>query len=639
MFDLFRSRDKAVRIVLGVMLGFVGLSMLLYLIPSFSGMGGTGGADSQVIAQVGDDTITLRQVQIQIQGLVKNRQIPAQLLGIYVPQIVDQMVTERALAYEAKRLGFAISDTDLANTLQNLGGGRFNDTAAYKQFVEEQGFSVPEFENNLRDSILTVRLESVVGKSIVVSPDEVKAEFSKRNDKIKLSYLVFDEGNLKSKINPTEDELKTFFSQHKNAYRMPEQRNASVLVVDQAKVENGIQISPDQLHAAYSMNLDSFRTPERIHARHILLTTTGKSKDEIPAIRKKIEGILTQLKSGADFAEVAKTNSQDPGSASKGGDLGWVVRGQMVKPFEAAAFSVKPGQLSDVITTDYGFHIIQVLEHQDARVKPFDEVKAELEASQKKQALSQTMQRLADQTVAELRKTPQQAPQIAAKLGLTLVTAQKLGPSDPVPGLVSPQLSQAIAGLQKNAVGEPVAIGTEKMAIPVCTDVIPSRPAEFSEVINQIRTSYSAAAVMKLEAEYGVKAAADLKSGMDIQAVAKSLGVEVKTPDAFAIVGAVEGFGPANALTGAFSKNLGDVVGPYTVSNKTLVGKIVEKTSGDPALLVAQRESITQEIKSRKVQEAQSLFEDSIRTKLTQQGKIKINKEALSRLSAGYNQG
>jgi peptidyl-prolyl cis-trans isomerase D len=639
MFDLFRSRDKAVRIVLGVMLGFVGLSMLLYLIPSFSGMGGTGGADSQVIAQVGDDPITLRQVQIQIQGLVKNRQIPAQLLGIYVPQIVDQMVTERALAYEAKRLGFAISDTDLANTLQNLGGGRFNDTAAYKQFVEEQGFSVPEFENNLRDSILTVRLESVVGKSIVVSPDEVKDEFSKRNDKIKLSYLVFDESNLKSKINPTEDELKTYFGQHKNAYRMPEQRNASVLVVDQAKVESGIQISPDQLHASYSANLDSFRTPERIHARHILLTTTGKSKDEIPAIRKKIEGILTQLKSGADFAEVAKTNSQDPGSASKGGDLGWVVRGQMVKPFEAAAFSVKPGQLSDIITTDYGFHIIQVLEHQDARVKPFDEVKAELVTAQKKQALAQTMQRLADQAVAELRKAPQQGAQIAAKLGLTLVTAQKLGPSDPVPGLVSPQLSQAIAGLHKNAVGEPVAIGTEKMAIPVCTDVIPSRPAEFSEVVNQIRTSYSAAAIMKLEAEYGVKAAADLKAGKDIQAIAKSLGVEVKTPDAFAIVGAVEGFGPANALTGAFSKNLGDVVGPYTVSNKTLVGKIVEKTSGDPALLAAQREGITQEIKSRKVQEAQSLFEDSIRTKLTQQGKIKINKEALSRLSAGYNQG
>lgn len=637
MFDLFRSRDKIVRILLGGLLVVVALSMLIYLIPGYGGGGGGNSADP-VVAEVGKDTITQREVQLQVQGLIKNRQLPTQLLSLYVPQIVDQMVNEHAMAYEAQRMGFSVSDAELADTIRSIGGGRFTDPATYKQFVEDQGYSVPDFERSLRDSMLTARLGAVAAKSVIVTPAEVQAEFSHRNDKIKLAYIVFADENLKPQIKPTDADLKAYFDKHHNAYQIPQQRDATILVADQAKIADTIDVSDAQLHAAYNAGIDSFRTPERVQVRHILLTTTGKSKDEIAQIRKKAEDLLQQLKAGADFADLAKKNSQDPGSAVNGGDLGWIVRGQTVKNFEAAAFSLKPKQLSGIITTEYGFHIIQVLDHQDAHVRSFDEVKAELTANLKKQVVNTRMQAIADQAQAELTKAPGNAQQIAQKLGLTVLTAQKLGPSDPVPGLVSPQLSSAIAALQKNGVSAPVAVGNEKLAVAVCTDVIAARAAGFSDVVNQVRIQYTTAQVLKLENDYGAQAAAELKSGKDIQAIAKSLHVEVKTPDAFAAIGAVEGFGPAGALGDVFSKPDGAVVGPVMVANKTLVGKIVEKVPADAAQLAAQRPGIIDQLKTRKAQEASALFEDSIRQKLSHEGKIKIYKEVVSHIAGSYNQ-
>ena len=125
----------------------------------------------------------------------------------------------------------------------------------------------------------------------------------------------------------------------------------------------------------YNSHKDQYRTPERVHARHILLSTTNKPKDEIPKIQAKAEDLLKQIRGGADFAQLAQKNSEDPGSAAKGGDLGWVVRGQMVKNFEDTVFALKPKEVSNVMTTEYGFHIIQVLEKEPARLRPLDEVK------------------------------------------------------------------------------------------------------------------------------------------------------------------------------------------------------------------------------------------------------------------------
>jgi peptidyl-prolyl cis-trans isomerase D len=158
------------------------------------------------------------------------------------------------------------------------------------------------------------------------------------------------------------------------------------------KVAATIDIPESELRKAYDANKDKYRTPERVRERHILISTMNKPKEEQAKLEAKAADILKQIRAGGDFAELAKKNSDDPGSAQKGGDLDWVTRGQMVKPFEEASFKLKPNEISDLVKTDYGFHIIQVQQREDARLKPFDEVKAELATGLKKQMVFDRMQ-------------------------------------------------------------------------------------------------------------------------------------------------------------------------------------------------------------------------------------------------------
>ena len=635
MFDLFRSRDKAVRILLGVLLGLVALSMLVYLIPNYGGGGSSSGYD-QVVAEIGGRDLTLREVDVQIQAMRRNRQIPNELLHVYVPQAIDQMITERAMAYEAGRLGYRVSDAELANTLQTVINSQFHDVALYKQYVEEQGLTVPEFEASVRESMATQRLRQVAMEAIVVTPKEIEEEYKRENAKVKIQYVLFSEATLGSQIKVSDEELHAYYDQHKAAYQTPPQRNATVLVVDQAKVGGTVTVPDGQLLAYYNANIDQYRTPERVDVRHILLTTTGKSKAEAEKIHQQAEDLLKQLQGGADFAALAKKYSQDPGSAANGGELGWIVRGQTVKPFEDAAFSLKPKQLSGIVTTEYGYHILQVMDHQAAQVKPFSEVKNDIAATLKKQVVNQKMQDIANNAQAELVKAPQTAEQVAAKYGLTVIQAQKLGPSDPVPGLVSPQLTSAIAGLQPNGVSQPVAIGNDKLAFALCTSVVAPHPADFGDVVNGIRRQLTTQKALALAAEDATKAGKELRAGKDIEAVAKEFKLEVKSPEPFAMIGAVEGLGPASLLAAAFTQPVGGLVGPVSANNQAVVAKVVEQIPADMTKLAAQRDSIIAEIKNRKQQQRMSLFEDAIRSRLEQEGKIKIHKDVIQRLAASY---
>ena len=172
MFDLFRSRDKAVRYVLGGMLMLVALSMVVTLIPGF---GSATRADDPVVAEIGKDVITVRQVQNELQSLVRNRQVPSEMLQIYAPQFIDQMIMERAVSYEAERLGFQVTDAELATAVRSVmprffNNGQLIDKAAYEQFLADKGMSIPEFEAMVRKQILMGRLQNLVMEGIVVTP-------------------------------------------------------------------------------------------------------------------------------------------------------------------------------------------------------------------------------------------------------------------------------------------------------------------------------------------------------------------------------------------------------------------------------------------------------------------------------------
>ena len=636
MFDLFRSRQKAVRILLGGLLTIVALSMLVYLIPGAGTP--TGDRNDQVIAEIGKDVLTVRDVELQVQQDLKSRNVPPDLVQVLIPQRVDEMIAEYALAYEAKRLGFEITDQQLAKTLLNMPQIGSLTPQQYKDWIEQQmQESVAEFEEKLRRGLHGNELEQIAIEGSVVTPAEVDAEFRRRNEKIKVDYITFDPAKLSAEVKPSNDELKAYYDKNKAGFIVPETRSVQAIVADMAKVAESIQVPDVQILAYYNSHKDQYRTPERVKARHILLSTTGKPKDDVPKIKAKADDLLKQIKAGADFAKLAEKNSEDPGSASKGGDLGWVVRGQMVKNFEDTVFSLKPNEISNVVTTEYGFHIIQVTEKEQARLRSLDEVKPEIVGTLRNQIVFDRLQAVADQARAELVKAPQNAQQIATKLNLEFVTMDKYKQGFALPQVgADPQVSGTLMSMKKGEVSQVLQAGN-KLLVAEVTNIVASHPGDFSEVDTEVRARYAQEKGMTVASDKAKKAGDLLKAnGGDLKAAAKAVGLEVKTTDFFNRSASVEGIGTASYLGDSFDKPIGTVIGPFSSGTQTAVAKIVDRQSPDMSKLAQERDTIVTQLKGKKSGERQVLFRDSILSKLVEQGKIKKHQDVINRLIARY---
>lgn len=641
MFDLFRSRATAVRYLLGGLLGLVALSMVITLIPGF-GSGVATRGDDNVLAEIGKTRLTVRDVQNKVQQLVRSRQVPSELISVYLPQRLDQMIMERAVAYEAERRGFEVPDSELASTIRSIlprffQDGKLIDKAGYEQFLQEQGYTIPEFESNLRKQIQMKRLMDLALEGIVVTPDEVKQEFERKNAKVKIAYVGFKPDSLKAQVKLTPEDLQTYFNSNKDSYREPEKHDVVVLVADQDKIAASLTITDEQLRRAYDQNKDAFRSPERAKVRHILLMTQGKTPDEANKIKAKAERLLKQA-NNSNFAELAKTNSEDPGSKDKGGDLGWVVRGQMVKNFENASFNQKVGEISPaLVQTEYGYHIVQVQEREAARLKPFDEVKAQLATDAKRQMVADRTQSSIDQARAALAKTPAAYEQVAQQFGLEVVKATDVAPGAPVGSLGTvAELDQALAGLKPNEASQVFQLSPTRLGVGEVTKITPSRPATFAESEAKVRETLLGMKAQALAAERGQQAAQRVKAGEDLAKVARELGGELKTPAEFNAEGAIEGLGAASSLGEAFTKPVGSILGPLSIIGQQVVVKVVEKTPADPAMLAAQREQIVLALKQKKSTERRELFQDSILAQLLKEGKVKKHNEAIKRLIAAY---
>src|SRR5436189_2801726 len=404
MFDLFRSRDKAVRIFLTALLSLVALSMVAYLIPGYGGSGGTSAGDN-VVAEIGKQKVTVRDVQMAVRAATRNRDLPPAMTAHYIPQMIDQMINEKAMIYQAVRMGLQVTEADTAKAIREqmphlFPNGTFVGKEAYAAALAQQDMSIAEFEDYMREQILLNRLRSVVLESTVVSKADIEREFRLKNEKATIEYVKFDPQKMQAEVKVSPEEMREYFEKNKASFRIPEKRAMKLVVVDPAKVSESVAVSDAQLLRAYEQNKDRYRTPDRVKARHILLMTTGKPPEEEAKIKAKAEDLLKQVKAGGNFAELAKKNSEDPGSKDKGGDLDWVVKGQTVPEFEKALFELKPNEISGIVKTTYGFHIIQALEKQDAHLKTLDEVRGELTTELKKQMGNNQVQSALDNAVA-----------------------------------------------------------------------------------------------------------------------------------------------------------------------------------------------------------------------------------------------
>jgi peptidyl-prolyl cis-trans isomerase D len=645
MFDLFRSRDKAVRIMLGGILVVVSFSMLTYLIPNFNT--GTGDPSDMVVAEIGKDTLTVPDVTATIQRTMRGRQIPASVLPSYIPQMVDELIMQRALALEAQSLGFQVTDAQVTDAIRQeihslFPDGKFVGTDAYAAMLGQQDLSIAQFETDLRRQLLMSRLRAVALEGVVVTNAEIQGEYRKKNDQVKVEWVKLTADKYKNEAQPSEDEVQSYFKVNSARYQIPEKKDLTYFLADPAKVEASLNPPDADLQKIYDQNKEAYRVPERVRVMHILLKTTGKPPADEPKIKAQAEDLLKQIRAGANFSDLAKKFSEDTTSAQNAKNPGelpdWVTRGQTVKEFEAAAFALKPGQVSDLVKTEYGYHIIKVLAHEDAHQRTFEEAKSDLAEQWKKQRANDIMQNVADKAQGELQKDPQHSDAVAAQYFLSVNRVNGYQPDQPLPDIgANPDFTTAIGELKVGEVSQPVAIAGNKIVLALVTGVSPARPARLDEVATQVRQTLiqnRGAAALQKHSQDLFNAA---KSAGDLVKAAKAEGLEVKTSDEFNRTGSIEGLGSASYLQEAFARPDGTFLGPISVPDGTVVARVVQHIPADMSKLPEQAASIRNDVKNQKERDRESLFAEGVRDALVKQGKIKVHQDVLKRLISNYS--
>ncbi len=638
MFDFFRSRDKAVRTTLTVLLGLVALSMVAYLVPGGPGSGTT--TNEAVIAEVCDSKITLREVQLSLQSALRNKSFPMQMIQSYIPEFVNQFVSERATACQANDMGIRVSEEEVANAIKsmlpNIFQGGFN-KELYAGFLAQQNLTIPEFESNVRKQMQVVKMRNLIMEGMLVTADEIESEHRRRNEKIKIDYVAFTPEKFKGQVTVSPADVQTFFNANRAMYKTPEKRSFELLVASEEKIGATIDVSDATLRQVYSMAGDRFRSGERVKVRHILFKTTEKSADDVKKIEAKAGDVLKQIKGGADFAKLAGELSDDPGSKDKGGEYGWMVKGQTVPAFEASAFSLKKNEISNLVKTEYGFHIIQVLDREEPKVKSFEEVKEELAVELNRQQAQPRMEAAADQARAELAKNPGNAAAIAAKYNLNHYSVQNAGPNDPFQEIgISQDFASAVFSLQAGGVTNAIVVGNNKLAIAALTSITAPRPSELSEVESAIRSQLSEQKAFEMMAAKQKEVDALVKSGADLKKIAQAVGGEVKTSEDFTRDGAAQGVGSGTYFSDLFGKAPGAMTGPHNISGQVVVARLNAKVDADMSKLAEERANLITAIKGRKAQERKDLFEDGLVNRMIDKGKVKINQEIIRRLIDSY---
>ncbi len=641
MFDLFRSREKGVRILLGVLLVLVAASMLIYLIP-----GGPGGASSaagqNVIAAVGSDKITTVDLDRAVQRITRGQaNLPKGLLAMYVPSLVSQMIESKAMAYKAREMGLNVSDQELGDRIQSevapALGGKF-DLQVYQSLLAQQGMTVADFEKEQREALLGARLENAEMQSLVISDEDARKEYQRKNLKVGLQYIQFDPKDFASKVNKEPSAVKAYFDKNRPLFRTPEKRDVSLIVGTVADFMQAANVSDQQLHQQYQQNIDSYRTPDRVRVRHILIKTQGKSKEEAAKLKARAEDVLKQLQHGGDFAALAKKYSDDTGTAVKGGELGWITKGQTVPNFEKTAFSQAPGQTSGLVETEYGYHIIQTEEKQAAHTEPYEEAKPQLMMEAKKQMASDNLSKAVEAAHTAIARNPGQAEEIAKKDNLKYFKVENMTTSTPMPEVNTlPELANAIFAAPKGGVTDVSNIDAQgKSAFAVVNNVAPPHDSEFADVKEDVMKKYVDAESQRL-AEDAAKTAADrARKGESLEALAKSYGVGVKSAAPFTVDGAAEGIGSATLLSAAFKAKVGDIVGPVVSASGHFVCRVSDVTPADMSKFAANKAEIVASLQQQRQAIQQPLFRDSVVSELTRRGKIQINQATLKRIIGSY---
>jgi len=644
MIRFFQQDTKVMKVIFWVIIVVSCAAMVIFLVPGlFSGQASA----SDTYASIGhggflgrflpaEQTVSTADVRNLAERYLQRQGLPDQLLPFMMPRVAEGLIQQDIELQQARRLGITATDDDVRRYLHTgqwgmvlFPDGKYIGDQRYAEFVSEQfQMTRDKFENEIKKEIIENRLRALITGGVTVSDNDVRSFYTDQATRIKFDYAVIDSDNLRNQINPTDAQLQTWFKQNaaKYAHAVPEARKIQYIAFTTSDLPKApAPVTDAEVQQYYQQHLANYQVEAQVKVRHILVAVNAKESDA--AAKAKAQSILDKLHNGGDFAKLAKESSDDPGSKSQGGELGWIKHGVTVPEFDKAAFALQPGQISGLVRTKFGYHIIQTEEKQPAHTRPLDEVKADITATLTRQHEQQAEQNYAKALAAEAAKTSLAAT--AAAHHLQVVTTDFLSQSSIVPNLADgSQLLTAAFSAKENAAPDVAPTG-DGFAIYQVKGIQASHAPDFASYKSHILDDYRSEQLPQLLARKTNELAMRAQTDNDLAKAAKEVGATVKSSDLVGRDAQVPDIGMlATQAPQLFDLNTGQLSGPINTGHTGVVVKLTDKQLPTSEEIAKNFDATRDSLLDQRRSDMFNVFISDLQNKYQKDGRIRFNRGA-----------
>jgi peptidyl-prolyl cis-trans isomerase D len=607
MIRFLQSKDnRIVKAIFVVIIGAAVVTMVITLIPGiFQDAAVTADTYATIYPHwysrftFTGQKVSMERVQEVAQQELQRQRLPDFALPYMMQRAGQQMIAQQLLLAQADSLGIEANDDDVRNFLHTgqyglllFPNGNFIGEDKYKAFISQQfNLSTDLFEKELKDGITINRLRAFITAGVTVNDNEIRDQYRKQNIKIKFDYAVISSDDLRKQINPSDADLQAFFSKNAARYAnaVPEERKITYFA-----------FTADQIPG-------------------------GAAKTDAEA-KAKAEALVKQIQGGANFADLAKKNSEDPGSGAQGGELGFARRGTMVPEFDNAIFTQKIGDTS-LVKSQFGYHIIQVEERQTAHTQPLTEVLPVIQSTLIRQKETQAESAYAQALATEAGKDG--LAKAAAAHHLEVVTTPFIPAQGVIAGL--PDGSQTIAKAFASKQGAPPVFAPtgEGFAILQVAGITPAHAPSFADYKANIAKDYADERLPALLSEKTKELADKAHASGDLAKAAKELNATVKTSDLVGDSGQVPDFGQVGSVAPElFALKVGDISGPINAQRTGVVAKILDKQEPTADEIAKNLDQTREQILDQRREEVFGIYVSSIQDRYKKAKLIMINPKA-----------
>ncbi|MGO9339692.1 MAG: peptidylprolyl isomerase [Terracidiphilus sp.] len=644
----FLQRDsRVVKAFFVVIIGMASVSMVVYLIPGLTGQGAASAGTYAVIYPhwyskllSSGSTVSQEKVDKMARAQLAQQRYPdnPMILGLFEQRVGQQLIQQQILLNEAEKLGIRATEDDVRQFLHTgqagevlFPGGKYIGDDQYANLIATRfNMSVTEFEDDVKNDIVIRRLQALIAGGVTVGDQEVRDEYRKNNIKIKFDYAVISAEDLRKGINPSDSELEAFFKKNSARYNsaVPEERKITYFAFTPNDLPGGVpQPTQQEIQAYFNQHKAEYSTPEQARSRHILIKLApGADAKTDAAAKAKAEDLLKQLKGGANFADLAKKNSDDPGSKDSGGELPFAQHGTMVPEFDRAIFSQKIGDFA-IVKSQFGYHIVQVEERKPAHEQDLSEVLPTIQATLIRQKAAASEENYAHTLASEAMKNGLE--KTAAAHHLEVVTTPPVGRQGVISAL--PDGAQVIAKAFESKQGDPpqAAPTGEGYAIFQVTGIQPAHAPNFADWKTHVLDDYRDEQLPQLVDAKTKELADKAKASGDLAKAAKELGATLKTSDLVGPSGQVPDLGQVEQMAPQLMElPVGAVSGPINAQRNGVVAKILEKQEPSADEIAKNFDQTRDQILEQRRQDAFSIFLSSIMDDYKKNKRIRMNAKA-----------